>query len=294
MKRLAIRHLKFQWPSREFFARLGQVTLGSLIGAVGVNLFLVPQNLLTAGVAGLAVLLSFLTSLPSGAILFVLNIPIFLAAARIIDREFVWWSLLGMGTLSAGLAATEPLATLRPVSDPYLNILAGSVVVGFGSGLVFRARATQGGTDVLVAILRRYYAIPIGTALLALNTATVTVLALVYGLEPALYTIVVIWLESQVLERTIIGVDANKAMMVITDQPEEVAKALLEQVGRGVTFLYGRGAYTGREKKVVYCIVTVRQLAHAKKVVRSVDPHCFTTVHDVVEVIGKGFRQSPI
>ncbi len=281
-------------PSREFWVRVAGVLVGSVIGAAGINLFLVPQNLLTSGVAGLAMLVSFLAPIPAGVVLFVLNIPIFVAAARVIDRDFVAWSLLGMVGLAGGMAATEPLAAIRPVSDPYLNLLAGSVLVGFGCGLVFRARATQGGTDILVAILRRRFAIRIGTALFALNSATVAVLGIVYGVEPALYTVLVILVQAQVLERTIIGIDANKAMIIITDRPEEVGRALLEKVGRGVTFLHGRGAYTGREKEVVYCIVTLRQLAHAKKVVQSVDPECFTTVHDVVEVIGKGFRQSPI
>ena len=277
-----------------FFLRLGMVVLGSTVAAVGVNAFLVPADLLTAGVAGLAVLLSYVTPVSSGVLLFALNAPIFVAGAKLVDRDFVLWSALGMASLAAGLSLTSFLADWHLVKDWYLNAGTGAIVSGFGSGLVFRARASQGGTDVVAAIVRRRREVPIGTLLFVLNASVVAVLAFVKGLEPALATTFVILLESVVVEKTIIGVDANKALTIITDRPREVADALMEGIGRGVTFLHGEGAFTRNPKAVVYCIITTRQLAHAKKIVKDLDPHCFTTVHDVTEVVGKGFRQPPI
>ena len=277
-----------------FFARLALTVVGSLLCAAGVNAFLVPADLLTAGVAGLAVLLSYVTPVSSGVLLFALNAPVFAAGWRLVDRDFVLWSALGMASLSAGLSLTAPLADWHLVSDWYLGAGTGAIVAGFGSGLVFRARASQGGTDVVAAIIRRRREVPIGMLLFVLNASVVAVLAFVKGLEPALATTFVILLESVVVEKTIIGVDANKALMIITDRPREIADALMERIGRGVTFLHGVGAFTGHEKQVVYCIITTRQLAHAKKIVKDLDPACFTTVHDVTEVVGKGFKQAPI
>ena len=277
-----------------FALRLAMVAVGSLICGAGVNAFLVPADLLTAGVAGLAVLLSYVTPLSSGVLLFALNAPIFAAGWRLVDRDFVLWSFVGMAGLSLGLHVTADLAHWHLVKDWYLNAGTGAIVAGFGSGLVFRARASQGGTDVVAAIVRRRREIPIGTLLFVLNASVVAVLAFVKGLEPALATTFVILLESVVVEKTIIGVDANKALMIITDRPLEVAEGLMERTGRGVTFLHGEGAFTHDPKAVVYCIVTTRQLAYAKKIVKDLDPHCFTTVHDVTEVVGKGFKQAPI
>jgi uncharacterized membrane-anchored protein YitT (DUF2179 family) len=283
-----------RWLSRETLWRLLVVVCGSILASVGVNLFLVPSNLLTAGVAGVALLISYVSPIPAGVALFALNIPIFAAGWRVIDRDFVLWSLVGMVGLSAGLAATSSLALLAPVKDFYLNVLAGGTLAGIGCGMVFRVRASQGGTDVIAAMVRRYWSVSIGGALFVLNASVVVFMAFGYGLEKALATIVVILVESVVIERTIIGIDANKAMIIITRKPAEVAAALMDKLGRGVTFLHGEGAYTGEAKEVVYCIITTRQLAHARKVVSAIDPACFTTVHDVTEVIGKGFKQLPI
>jgi uncharacterized membrane-anchored protein YitT (DUF2179 family) len=280
--------------NRDLAWRVAYVLFGSLFAAVGVQLFLVPAHLVTAGVAGLAVLLSYVTPIPAGVGLFVLNLPIFLLSRRFLHRDFLLWSLIGMAGLSLALWATAPLADLRPVKDLYLNLIFGSVVSGFGTGLVFRARASQGGTDVIAAAVRKVSAMSIGLLLFLLNASVVLILAAFYGLEPALATVVVIAIESVVIERTIIGIDANKAMLTITARPEEVSKALMDRLDRGATIMAATGAYTGESRPVVLVILRTRQLAVATKLVKDVDPQAFTFVHDVTEVIGHGFKAPPI
>jgi uncharacterized membrane-anchored protein YitT (DUF2179 family) len=280
--------------ARDIAARLAMITAGSVIAAVGINTFLVPANLLTAGVAGLAVLLSYVTPIPSGIALFIMNIPIFLVALRFVGRDFLLWSLLGMLGLSVALAATTSLADLHPVKDTYLNLLAGGVVTGFGTGLVFRARSSQGGTDVIAAVIRKVSAIRLGTVLFALNASVVLFLTLFFDLEKALATTVVILIEAVVTEKTILGLDSHKAMLTITTRPRETADALMSAIGRGVTFLHGQGAFTKREREIVLCILNTRQFAHARKIVKDVDPGAFTFVHDVTDVIGQGFQEPPI
>ena len=280
--------------NRDLAWRVAYVTVGSFLAALGVQLFLVPAHLVTAGVAGLAVLLSYVTPIPAGIGLFALNIPIFLLSRRFLHRDFLLWSLVGMGGLSLALWATAPLAELRPVQDMYLNLIFGSVVSGFGTGLVFRARASQGGTDVIAAAVRKVSSISIGLLLFLLNASVVLVLAAFYGLEPALATVVVIAIESVVVERTIIGIDANKAMLTVTSRPEEVSKALMERLDGGATILHATGAFTGESRPVVLLILRTRQLASATKLVKDIDPDAFTFVHSVTEVIGHGFKAPPI
>lgn len=280
--------------NRDLAWRVAYVTFGSLLAAGGVQLFLVPAHLVTAGVAGLAVLLSYVTPIPAGVGLFVLNIPIFLLSRRFLHRDFLLWSLIGMAGFSLGLWATAPLAELHPVKDLYLNLIFGSVVTGFGTGLVFRARASQGGTDVIAAAVRKVSAMSIGLLLFLLNASVVLVLAAFYGLEPALATVVVIAIESVVIERTIIGIDANKAMLTITARPEEVSQALMDRLDRGATIMAATGAFTGEARPIVLVILRTRQLAVATKLVKDIDPQAFTFVHDVTEVIGHGFKAPPI
>ena len=278
----------------DFVKRAVMVVIGCILAAVGVQLFLVPIHLLTAGVAGLAVLLSYVTPIPAGVGLFILNVPIFLICRRYLEKDFLIWSAVGMLGLSIALAATAPLAALHPVKDPYLNLIAGAVISGLGTGLVIRARASQGGTDVIAAAVRKVRSISIGYLMFSLNASVVVVLAGMYGLEPALSTIIVIAIESVVVEKTIIGIDANKVLMTTTTKPAEVSEALMDRRDRGVTILNASGAYTGEPRPVLMCILRTRQVALATKVVKDVDPHAFTYIQDVTEVFGQGFKAPPI
>ncbi len=279
---------------RDLLNRILLITLGSLIAAVGVQLFLVPAHLVTAGVAGIAVLISFVTPVPAGISLFLMNIPIFLLSRRYVHRDFLVWSVIGTVGFSAGLWATAPMAEWHPVKDLYLNLIFGAVVAGFGTGLVFRARSSQGGTDVIAAALRKVSSLSIGGLLFVLNASVVLVLAAVYGLEPALATVIVIAIESWIIERTIIGIDANKAMLTITAHPNEVSRVVMDRLERGATILPGTGAFTGDTRYVVMIILQTRQVAIARKLVRDIDPDAFTFVQDVTEVIGHGFHPPAI
>jgi len=270
------------------------VVVGCFLAALGVQVFLVPIHLLTAGVAGFAVLLSYVTPIPAGIGLFILNVPIFLICRKYLQRDFLIWSIVGMAGLSLAFAVTAPLAALHPVDDKYLNLIAGSVVSGLGTGLVIRARASQGGTDVVAAAVRKISSVRIGYLLFALNASVVFILAAMYGLEPAIETIIVIAIESVVIEKAIVGIDGNKVLWTITTKPTEVSQALMDRIDRGVTIMSASGAYTGQPKPVLMCILRTRQLAVATKAVKDVDPGAFTLVQDVTEVFGSGFKAPPI
>lgn len=290
---------KTQEASRSFLrngapVRLLVVLIGSIISGAGIQAFLVPAKLLPAGLSGFAVLASYVAPIPPGYLLLAFNIPIFYLGWKKADRDFVLWSFVGMLGFTMSLQYSAPLADLGLIKDWYLGAITGAVVVGFGTGLVFRVRGSQGGTDVIAAVIRKRVAVGIAPLLFGLNVSTVIVLAFVHGLEAAVATALVIWLETVVIERTIIGIDPNKAMLIITHKPEEVSAALMSELQRGVTRLHGRGGWKAEERDAIYTVVTTRQLAHARKLIESVDPDCFTTVINVTEVIGAGFRPLPI
>ncbi|GAB4290692.1 MAG: YitT family protein [Myxococcota bacterium] len=279
--------------SKEFLRRIFIVIAGSLIGAVGMSGFLAPVKLLASGVSGIGLLVSYLSPLTPGVVIFALNIPIFALALRLIDRDFALWSFIGMALLAGFLELTAPLARMRLVDDFYLNMIAGSVLSGFGTGLVFRARSSHGGTDIVAAIVRKYRSFSIGYALFAINGAIICAVGFFFTLQEALASLVAIFIEAVATDRTIVGIDTNRAITIITDKPDEIASALMEKLGRGATIFYGKGAYTGNEKEIIYCIITIRQLAYAKNIVESIDKDSFMTVHDITEVVGSGFRRIP-
>lgn len=280
---------------RQFAARVALVVLGCLICAVGVNAFLVPFKLITAGISGVALLIYYIIPVLSPSTLVVLiNIPIFIAGWLLIDKSFTLWSLFGMITFSAILRATAFLADLKVVNDLYTALIMGGLLAGIGVGMVFRARASLGGTDILAAILRKHYSMSIGVAQFGLNTVIIFGLGLLFTVQEALASGFSIFVESWAMDRIITGIFSNKAILAITDKPEEVGRALMDKLGRGVTYLHSQGGMTLKEKRIVYCIITPRQLMLAKGIIEEVDPGCFTTVSDVSEVLGKGFRRPVI
>jgi uncharacterized membrane-anchored protein YitT (DUF2179 family) len=284
---------RFDWGAlalRSFY-----MVLGGFLGAAGVNLFLAPFKLLTAGVAGVALLIHYLVpALPIGVTNLALNAPIFILGWLYVDRKFTLWSLFGMVSLSAFLDLTSPWAELKPVKDLYMSLIAGGLMSGVGVGLAFKARGSMGGTDIIAAILRKYFSTSIGTAQFGLNAAIVMLLGIKFSLQSALASAFSIFFEAWAMDRTIVGLNTNKALMVITDFPREVGEALMERLDRGCTYLMGKGGFRLQEKEIVYCIMATRQLSQAKAIVEEIDPHSFTTVLDTVEVIGHGFRRMPI
>ncbi|NLH49859.1 MAG: YitT family protein [Myxococcales bacterium] len=295
MKKIKSWLIADNFNGKKFAWRMFLIALGGFISAAGVNLFLVPFKLLTAGVAGIALLIYYLTPVLSvGTWMFILNIPIFVAGWILVNRKFVLWSLVGMVSLSFFLDLTKSWAELRVVDDLYMSLILGGLLSGVGVGLAFRARGSMGGTDIVAAIMRKYYSTSIGSTQFALNGVIVMLLGLRFTMEAAFASAFSIWFESYSMDRTILGFNKTMALIVITAKPHEVGDALMNKLNRGVTYLRGFGGYTCDEKELVYCIITNRQLSHAKAIVEKVDPHSFTTVTSTVEVIGQGFKRLPI
>ena len=274
--------------------RYVKVGLGALIGAVSVNTFLVPHNFLSGGVSGIALILHYLFNLPVGVSILVMNIPLFLWAYKVLDRDFVALGAFGMTAFSVAADLTSFLRDTGFVDDPLLAAVYGGVVSGIGNGLVFRVEnGNAGGIDIPSRVIRKLYSLSIGTVVFFSNVVIVTASSFLFGVKPAMMTLISMYISSHVLDKTIEGFDYKKVVMVITDHPQEIADVIIKEVGRGVTFIHGQGAYTKKEKKLVYCVVKVIQLAKIKKIVEVADPQAFMTVMDAAEVLGRGFPHNP-
>lgn len=278
----------------QIFRNLILIFIGSLIAAVGINAFLAPHNFLSGGVSGLSLLLSYLTPWSVGTYVIVLNIPVFVVGWFKVGRAFVWGSMIGMLMLAGCLYATEWMAHMGWAPERLLSALIGGALSGGGTGLVFRANSSHGGTDIVAAAIKKSTSISIGTVTFAFNVVIISLLGVSFGLHAALYTVVSLLCAAIALDKVIIGIDNSRAVFIISTKPEEIADLIMKKLSRGVTFLEGEGAYMGRKQKVIYCVVTLRQLARVKYYVQSTDPNAFITVAEVNEVAGKGFRAVPI
>lgn len=270
--------------------RLLMIAVGSLVSSVGINSFLLPHHMLSGGATGIAMIVYFLARLPVGVMVLLLNIPLFYAAYRYMDREYVLVSAYGIVVFSVALMVTQPLARLQAVDDTMLAAIFGGVLSGIGGGLVFRVNGSTGGTDIVAAILKRYCAFNVGMVSFGINLVIVSVSSLLFGLKPALFTLIAMFISGRVTDNVVEGINRKKTVTIISEHSEEIAQAILSQLGRGVTFLSGAGAYTRQEKRVVFAVVTTMELAKIKFIVEDIDPQAFMIVNEAAEVLGRGFN----
>ncbi len=279
---------------RELALNLFLVVLGSLISAAGINAFLVPHKFLSGGVTGISQLFSYMTPLSVATYVLLFNIPIFIMGWFTLGRVFVVGSAVGMLTFSVSLYATGWMAHTGWAPERMLSAIIGGALSGGGTGLVLRANSSHGGMDIVAAIVKKRWSLTMGTVSFIVNLMVVTALGFVFGLHVALYTVISYLCSALSLDRVMRGLDTMCGVFVISAEPEKIAYMIMEKLGRGVTLLDGEGAYTGRRERVIYCVVTLRQLARVKHYVRISDPKAFVTVADVNEVSGEGFKQMPI
>lgn len=275
---------------KDIIRKLIFIVLGNFLCSVAFNVFFIPSKLLSGGVGGLGILIQYLTEIPTGISVFVLNIPIFIIGIKLIDREFAIYGFISMFVFSSLLTITSGLGRYIVVDDILLVSIFGGVFNGIGMGLMFRNRVSQGGFDIVAAVLRKKYNINIGTALMAVNTVIISLSALLFGYKSAMYTLIALYIGYKVLDKVQTGFNVKKNIVIVSEKHEELANAIIEKLNRGVTFLEGVGGYTHEDKKVIYCIVTSRETAKLKNIVDEIDPNAFLTINEVVEVKGRGFQ----
>ncbi len=281
------------FPKSRWFVLLKDyalLTAGSLLIAAGVDLFLTPNKVISAGVTGLAMLAHFLWSWPVGAVTFGLNVPLLAAGLRWGGGVRVLFRTgYAVAVMSLGIDLLEPLLPAI-TGDPLIYTLFGGLMDGLGVGLVLRGGGTTGGTDILAQLLHRYRRIPFGRVFLWSNTAILLLAVPVVGLVPVLYALLVNYISSRVIDAVQEGIGFARAILVVSDRVEDVRKAILDEVGRGVTLFQGMGGFTRTPREILYVVVSRSQVSHFKRIIAEIDDKAFVVVTEANEVLGEGFR----
>lgn len=275
---------------KENLIRFLWITLGTLIMAIAINLFIVPHHLLAGGVTGVSLILQYITGVKAGVLVLIINIPLFIIGMREINREFILTSLYGMFTLSIFLVLTEQYSSYKVVEDLLASCIYGGLFGGLGAGIVFRQRASTGGTDIVAVIMKKKHDISISSISFVLNAFVVLMGAVTVNYTIAMYTLINMFIFAKVFDVLLQGFDRRKMILIITDESENMAKAIMEKLNRGVTYLEGQGAYTKNKKKIVYCIVSQRQMADLKRIITTIDANAFMSIIDTSEIHGLGFK----
>ncbi len=265
------------------------IVLGTVITALALNMFLIPNKVAAGGTSGLATVLHYTFGLPVGMTMLSFDIPMLLLSVRILGARFGINTLLGAGILAATIDLSAPYVPIL-THDLLLCSLYGGVMSGIGMGIVFKFKGTTAGTDLAAAIINKLTGISIGQALLGVDCFVIALAGIVFGkAELSLYALISLYVTTKIIDLVQEGPSAAKAFIIMSDSPTEVADAIMAEIGRGVTFLSGRGAYTKVERDVVFCVVSTREVSYIKDLVYRIDRKAFVIVADAHEVLGEGF-----
>ena len=270
------------------------IAVGASIQAIGLRLFFVPANLASGGVTGISQLVNHFTGWPIGLMVLIGNLPLFALGWRFLGgRRFAVRTALAVLIYSLFTDALLLLPAFPRngiTDDILLNSLYGAIVSGFGYGLVYRARGTSGGSDILARILSRWRGIPMTQSYLMVDTAVILSAGFVFGWKEALYAMITLYVSGLVAETTLEGGGTVRTAMIVTGEAQAIAERVLAELGRGVTFLQGTGAWSGEARPVLYCVITRAEVSQLKSIVREIDPEAFLVIGVVHEALGEGFK----
>jgi uncharacterized membrane-anchored protein YitT (DUF2179 family) len=267
------------------------LTIGALVQAASMDLFLVPGKVASGGVSGLAQVLNHYTSWPIGMMVLVMNVPLFLVGwSHLGGRRFFIRTVFTVVLYSVSVDLGRLVVQVGPTQNPMLNALYGGVVGGLGMGITFLGQGTAGGTDILARILARLRGIPLSQSYLFTDTAVILAAGAAFGWEQALYAMVALYISGVAAEVVTEGVGVARTAIIVSDRPREVADAILRELERGVTGLHGEGMYTQQARTVLFVVISRSEVARLKALIHEADPEAFVVISQANEALGQGFR----
>jgi uncharacterized membrane-anchored protein YitT (DUF2179 family) len=265
---------------------LGLITAGSLVFVIGMHSILIPQQFVTGGITGIAMILHYaVNSLDVGVVYFVLNVPLFVLGLFSISRRFMLYTIFGMTVFSVAAKILQMPAL--EIHDPLLAAVSAGVLCGIGGGLILRSVGSAGGFDILGIFLNQRFGVRPGAMVFVLNLFPLGLGLALYPLDIVLYSMIYAFIYAKVVDTVLTGFNQRKTMLIISQHVHEIAQHILVEEHRGVTFLKGEGAYTGESREVIFTITTLIELPKIKSMIFDVDPDAFVVVNDTLEVLGR-------
>jgi uncharacterized membrane-anchored protein YitT (DUF2179 family) len=264
------------------------ITIGAILLAIAINAIIIPTGLLSGGAGGLALVGQYLFKLPVDIGMLLINIPIFMWGIKELNKRFIVYSLIGTAVTIIAIPITRPLVVV-PKLDLFLASITSGVLMGIGVGLILKCGASTGGTDIVAMIMKKKKNMSVGTVSFAFNLIVLAISAFYFNLSITLYTAVSMYVTGKVIDFVLEGLNRNKSIMIVSDKSHEIADKIMKELGRGVTYLEGQGAYSGEQKLVINCVVNNFEVAKVKEIVREFDKQAFMFFTDTAEVSGKGF-----
>jgi uncharacterized membrane-anchored protein YitT (DUF2179 family) len=265
--------------------------LGSALASIGLEIFLIPNNIIDGGIVGISIMASYLTKLPLGLFTFVLNIPFFIVGYKQIGLTFTISTLFSVICLSIGVTILHPVAGLT--NDVLLASVFGGIILGSGVGLIIRNGGSLDGTEIIAIILDKRISFSIGEIVMFFNLFILSSAGFIFGWDRAMYSLIAYFIAFKVIDITVEGIDESKAVTIISEKHVEISEAIMARLGRGITLLDGKGGYMGIPTNVIYVVVSRLEIAKVKSIVHGFDEEALITIGSV-EVSGKRYKKKAI
>lgn len=283
-------HRRNRFDVRRKLRSLVRMSLGTVLYAAGISLFLDPNSLAPGGVVGISIILNRFLNISTGTLYLMINIPILLLGLKKLGGKFIWKTLY---VVVLNTIVTNVFAYLEPVTrEPLLAAIAGSILLGAGIGTVFKSGATTGGMDIIVKILRRKYKhIKTGSLFLMVDVTVVAISGLVFrNFNTAMYALITVVLTGKFIDFILYGGDEAKLVFVVSDLSERISKNIIDNVKTGITLLKGQGAYSNKEKDIIMCVVRKQSAPKVLEIVKREDENAFVIVSSATETFGEGYK----
>ena len=278
--------------AKDWIKKYFLLLLGSLIYTTGLEVFLVPNNIIDGGVVGISIMASHLTDAPFGVFMILLNLPFLYMGYKQIGKSFAISTVVSIVAISVLSVYFEPIPSIT--GDYFLAAIFGGIITGAGVGLIIRHGGSLDGTEIVAIIIDKKTTFSVGEVVMFFNLFILGAAGFVFGWDKAMYSLVAYFVISKMIDVVIKGLDESYAVMIVSDENEEIADALMHRLGRGVTFLHGQGAYTGDAKKVLYCVVTRLEVGKLKDIALEKDETAFVTINPVHDIVGGRFKKKSI
>lgn len=280
----------FSW---KWIKNYSLIIIGAFIMASGFVLFITPYKIVPGGVYGISIVLHYMFGTPVGAMALLFDIPLTLIGIKVLGPRFGMKTVVGF--LSTALFmdtityfyGTQPLVE----GDALLSSIFGGLFIGLGLGLIFKSRATSGGTDIVAMMASKYTKLPVGQLLIIIDSVIVLLGLLVFGdWKIPLYSLIVIFIVGKVVDVILEGMNYDKVLFIVSDKHKEIRDKIVNDLNRGGTFLKGEGMFAGEEKTIAFAVVNRREMTMLHDFINSIDPKAFITVLNANEILGNGFR----
>ncbi|WP_106765840.1 YitT family protein [Paenibacillus faecalis] len=268
----------------EIIKRFIFITIGAVLMAVALEIFLVPNSIIDGGITGISIVLSKVTPVALGLFLFLLNLPFLFIGYKQIGKTFALSTLYGIIVLSV---TTALLHHVEPfTNEKILAVLFGGLILGFGVGLVIRYGGALDGTEIVAILLSKKLRIPVGQIVMIINVFIFIVAGFVFGADSAMFSIFTYYIAAKVMDIVVEGLEESKSVTIISNLSEDISDAINDRLGRSTTLLYGKGGFSKEDTQIIYCVVNRLEVSKLKTVVQEIDNNAFISIQNVADVFG--------